>query len=468
MSRSPSSSVHYAGWRRRPDAVSLSEVNASIPIPQGAPAWRRMLAFVGPGFLIAVGYMDPGNWATDLQGGAQFGYALLSMVLISNFMAILLQHLCVKLGVATGRDLAQACRDAYPMPVVWLLWILCEIAIAACDLAEVIGSAIALKILFGIPLVWGCVITVADVLAILYLQNRGFRIIEALVITLIATIAVCFAIEIGWSGFGREGFGGMLRGFVPHAELLRNTPMLYVGIGILGATVMPHNLYLHSAIVQTRAFDKSSSGRREAIRFATIDSSTALMFALLVNAAILILAAATFHWSGHENVASIQDAYELLSPLLGAGAAGVLFALALLASGQNSTLTGTLAGQVVLEGFMHLRLPPWLRRLVSRLLAVVPAVVVVGLYGDRGADNLLVLSQVILSMQLGFAIWPLMRFTSDERKMGEFANATWLKILGWLTVWVVIVLNAKLLFDTIAPDAWQKVVYRALHLPVPG
>jgi manganese transport protein len=411
--------------------------------------------------------MDPGNWATDLAGGAQFGYALLSMVLISNFMAILLQHLCVKLGVATGRDLAQACRDAYPMPVVWLLWILCEIAIAACDLAEVIGSAIALKILFGIPLVWGCVITVADVLAILYLQNRGFRIIEALVITLIATIAVCFAIEIGWSGFGHEGFGGMLRGFVPQPELLRNTPMLYVGIGILGATVMPHNLYLHSAIVQTRAFDKTSSGRREAIRFATIDSSTALMFALLVNAAILILAAATFHWSGHENVASIQDAYQLLSPLLGAGAAGILFALALLASGQNSTLTGTLAGQVVLEGFMHLRLPPWLRRLVSRLMAVVPAVVVVGLYGDRGADNLLVLSQVILSMQLGFAIWPLMRFTSDRRKMGEFANAGWLKILGWLTVWVVIVLNAKLLFDTIAPDAWQKAVYRALHLPVP-
>jgi manganese transport protein len=467
MSRSPAS-VSHDGWRRPPGALSLAEVNGSIAIPRGVPAWRRMLAFVGPGFLIAVGYMDPGNWATDLQGGAQFGYALLSMVLISNFMAILLQHLCVKLGVATGRDLAQACRDAYPTPVVWFLWILCEIAIAACDLAEVIGSAIALKILFGIPLVWGCVITVADVLAILYLQNRGFRIIEALVVTLIATIAVCFAIEIGWSGFGREGFGGMLGGFVPHMELLRNTSMLYVGIGILGATVMPHNLYLHSAIVQTRAFDKTPTGRREAIRFATIDSSTALMFALLVNAAILILAAATFHWSGHENVASIQDAYQLLTPLLGAGAAGVLFALALLASGQNSTLTGTLAGQVVLEGFMHLRLPPWLRRLVSRLLAVVPAVVVVALYGDRGADELLVLSQVILSMQLGFAIWPLMRFTSDKRKMGEFANRAWLRVLGWLTVWAVIVLNAKLLFDTIAPDAWQKAVYSALHLPVPG
>ncbi len=465
MSLAPASAP-VSGWRRQPDALSLAEVNGSIAVPREGPAWRRMLAFVGPGFLIAVGYMDPGNWATDLQGGAQFGYALLSMVLISNFMAILLQHLCVKLGVATGRDLAQACRDAYPMPVVWVLWILCEIAIAACDLAEVIGSAIALKILFGIPLVWGCAITVADVLAILYLQNRGFRIIEALVVTLIATIAVCFAIEIAWSGFGHEGFGGVLRGFLPHPEMLRHTAMLYVGIGILGATVMPHNLYLHSAIVQTRAFEQTPAGRREAIRFATIDSSTALMFALLVNAAILILAAATFHWSGHENVASIQDAYELLSPLLGAGAAGVLFALALLASGQNSTLTGTLAGQVVLEGFMHFRLPPWLRRLVSRSLAVVPAVVVVGLYGDRGADDLLVLSQVILSMQLGFAIWPLMRFTSDPRKMGEFANKPWLKVLGWLTVWIVIVLNTKLLFDALAPHAWQRVVYGVLHLPV--
>jgi manganese transport protein len=447
--------------------LSLSEVHGSIAIPRGVPAWRKLLAFAGPGFLIAVGYMDPGNWATDLQGGAQFGYALLSMILIANFMAILLQHLSVKLGVATGRDLAQACRDAYPMPLVWFLWILCEIAIAACDLAEVLGSAIALKILFHIPLVWGCAITMADVLAILYLQNRGFRIVEALVITLIATIAACFAIEIAWSGFGHGGFGGVLRGFVPDASLFRDTGMLYVGIGILGATVMPHNLYLHSAIVQTRAFDRNPAGRREAIRFATIDSTTALMFALLVNAAILILAAAAFHWSGHENVATIQDAYQLLSPLLGAGAAGVLFALALLASGQNSTLTGTLAGQVVLEGFMHLRLPPWLRRLVSRSLAVVPALVVVGLYGDKGADELLVLSQVILSMQLGFAIWPLMRFTSDRRKMGEFANALWLKILGWLTVGLVIVLNAKLLFDTIAPEAWQKAIYSALGLPVP-
>jgi manganese transport protein len=456
-----------SAWRREADALSLSEVHGSIAIPRGVPAWRKLLAFAGPGFLVAVGYMDPGNWATDLQGGAQFGYTLLSMILISNFMAILLQHLSVKLGVATGRDLAQACRDAYPRPVVWFLWVLCEIAIAACDLAEVIGSAIALKILFGIPMIWGCLITCADVLAILYLQNRGFRIVEALVITLIVTISVCFAIEICWSGFGRAGFGGMLAGFVPHAELLTNTQMLYVGIGILGATVMPHNLYLHSAIVQTRAYDRTLEGRREAIKYATIDSTTALMFALLVNAAILILAAAAFHWSGHRDVASIQDAYQLLTPLLGAGAAGVLFALALLASGQNSTLTGTLAGQVVLEGFMHFRLPPWLRRLVSRLLAIVPAVIVVGLYGDRGADELLVLSQVILSMQLGFAIWPLMRFTSDKAKMGEFANTGWLKIIGWLIVAIVIVLNGKLLFDTAAPGPVQKAVYGALHLPAP-
>jgi manganese transport protein len=464
----PAVSAPPAGWRRASGLSSLSDVHRSIPVPGAVSSWRKMLAFAGPGFLIAVGYMDPGNWATDLQGGAQFGYTLLSMVLISNFMAILLQHLCVKLGVATGRDLAQACRDAYPMPVVWFLWILCEIAIAACDLAEVIGSAIALKILFGIPMIWGCLITCADVLAILYLQNRGFRIIEALIITLIATISICFAIEIFWSGFGRDGFGGMLLGFIPHTEMLTNTQMLYVGIGILGATVMPHNLYLHSAIVQTRAFERTPVGRREAIKFATIDSTTALMFALLVNAAILILAAAAFHWSGHSDVATIQDAYKLLTPLLGAGAAGIVFALALLASGQNSTLTGTLAGQVVLEGFMHLRLPPWLRRLVSRLLAIVPAVIVVGIYGDRGADELLVLSQVILSMQLGFAIWPLMRFTSDRAKMGEFANATWLKVLGWATVWIVIVLNVKLLFDTIAPDAVQKAIYSALHLPVPS
>jgi manganese transport protein len=455
------------GWRRPVRKPSLSEVHRSIRIPTAVPFWRKMLAFAGPGFLVAVGYMDPGNWATDLQGGAQFGYTLLSMILISNFMAILLQHLSLKLGIATGRDLAQACRDNYPMPVVWFLWALCEIAIAACDLAEVIGSAIALKILFGIPLVWGCAITGLDVLAILYLQNRGFRIIEALVITLIVTISVCFAVEIGWSGFGHGGFTGMLSGFVPRLELLSNTQMLYVGIGILGATVMPHNLYLHSSIVQTRAFEKSAAGKREAIKFATLDSTFALMFALLVNAAILILAAAAFHWSGHQGIVSIQDAYQLLTPLLGASAAGIVFAVALLASGQNSTLTGTLAGQIVLEGFMHLRLPPWLRRLVSRSLAVVPAVFVIGFFGEKQADNLLIFSQVILSMQLGFAIWPLMRFTSDKVKMGEFVNRPWLKFLGWIMVAIVIALNAKLLFDAAVPDSVQKAVYGAMGLPAP-
>jgi manganese transport protein len=458
---------HTPGWLRTRNQPSLPEVHRSITIPTVVPAWRKMLAFAGPGFLVAVGYMDPGNWATDIQGGAQFGYTLLSMILISNFMAILLQHLCVKLGVVTGRDLAQACRDAYPMPVVWFLWILCELAIIACELAEVIGSAIALKILFGIPMVWGCIITCVDVMAVLYLQNRGFRIIEAVVIALVGTISVCFAVELFWSGFGEPGFAGVLEGFVPRAEMLTNTDMLYVGIGILGATVMPHNLYLHSAIVQTRTFDQSQNGKREAIKYATIDSTVALMFALLVNSAILILAAATFHWSDHREVASIQEAQQLLAPLLGASAAGVVFAVALLAAGQNSTLTGTLAGQIVLEGFLHVRLPPWLRRLVSRLLAVVPAVIVIGIYGEQEADNLLVFSQVILSMQLGFAIWPLMRFTNNKTKMGIFANRLWVKIVGWSVVWIIIVLNVKLLFDTIAPPVVRHAFYSTLGIPTP-
>ncbi len=315
--------------------------------------------------------MDPGNWATDLQGGAQFGFLLLSVILISNFMAILLQHLCIKLGVATGRDLAQACRDHYPMPVVWFLWILCEIAIAACDLAEVVGSAIGLQLLFGIPLVWGCLIMCADVLAVLYLQNKGFRYIEALVVTLIATIGICFAAELFWV---KPSLTGVLLGFVPSMDIVKDPQMLYVAIGIIGATVMPHNLYLHSSIVQTRKFERTPEGKREAIKFATIDSTTALMFALFINAAILILAAAAFHWSGHADVAEIQDAYKLLSPALGVGVASIIFALALLASGQNSTLTGTLAGQIVMEGFLNIRLTPWLRRLITRGLAVVPAV----------------------------------------------------------------------------------------------
>jgi manganese transport protein len=434
------------GWRKPADQASLAEVNRSILVPKTASFWRKLFAFSGPGFLIAVGYMDPGNWATDLQGGAQFGYTLLSIIMISNLMAILLQHLSVKLGVATGRDLAQACRDHYSTPTVWFLWILCEIAIAACDLAEVVGSAIALQLLFGIPLVWGCVITALDVLAVLYLQNKGFRYIEALVVILIATIAACFTAELI---FLKPGFVGILLGFVPRAEIITNPDMLYVSIGIIGATVMPHNLYLHSSIVQTRKYEQNAGGKREAIKFATIDSTVALMFALFINGAILVLAAAAFHWSGHQDVAAIQDAYKLLSPMLGIGIASILFAVALLASGQNSTLTGTLAGQIVMEGFVNIRLRPWLRRLITRAIAIIPAVGVIGYFGEGKTTQLIVASQVILSMQLGFAIWPLMRFTGDKSKMGELVNPPWIKILGWTTAAIIIGLNVKLLYDQV-------------------
>jgi manganese transport protein len=457
--------VRHPVWRRTSSDLSLPEVNRSIGVAPGGSFWRKMAAFSGPGFLVAVGYMDPGNWATDLQGGAEFGYALLSVILVSNFMAILLQHLCVKLGIVTGRDLAQACRDHYPVPVVWFLWVVCEIAIAACDLAEVVGSAIGLQLLFGIPLVWGCFIMCADVLAVLYLQNKGFRYIEALVAVLIATIGLCFTAELFWS---RPSLTGVLLGFVPSTDLLKNPSMLYVAIGILGATVMPHNLYLHSSIVQTRNFERTPEGKREAIKFATLDSTGALMFALFINAAILILAATAFHWSGHSDIASIQSAFQLLSPLLGVGVAGVIFALALLASGQNSTLTGTLAGQIVMEGFLNIRLTPWLRRLVTRALAIVPAVAIIGYYGESKTTELLVGSQVVLSMQLGFAIWPLMRFTGDKAKMGEFANPAWISILGWTTAAIIIGLNAKLVFDYLAPEFVQKALYQSVGLPLPS
>jgi len=423
------------------------------------------MAFSGPGFLVAVGYMDPGNWATDLAGGARFAYALLSVVMISNLMAILLQHLCIKLGVATGRDLAQACRDHYPRPVVWFLWIICEIAIAACDLAEVVGSAIGLQLLFGIPLVWGCIITASDVLLVLYLQTKGFRYIEAIVITLITIIGGCFAAEII---FSQPSLAGILGGFVPGPRIVVNQEMLYVSIGILGATVMPHNLYLHSSIVQTRKFEQTPVGKREAIKFATIDSTLALMFALFINAAILIVSAAVFHWSGHQDVAEIQEAYKLLSPLLGVSVASIVFAIALLASGQNSTLTGTLAGQIVMEGFLNFRITPWLRRLITRLIAIIPAVLVIGIFGEGKTTELLIASQVCLSMQLGFAVWPLMRFTSGKAKMGDFANPVWIKILGWTTAGIIIVLNVKLLFDTFLPDSVRKVFYASLGLPVRG
>ena len=432
------------GWRHARVALSLPESHRSVTVPVGAGFWRKLLAYSGPGFMVAVGYMDPGNWATDIAGGAQFGYTLLSVILISNLMAILLQHLCVKLGIATGRDLAQACRDHYPRPVVWFLWILCELAIAACDLAEVIGSAIALQLLFGIPLVWGCLITAADVMIVLLLQNKGFRYLEAVVITLILTIGTCFAVELY---LARPDVGGIVAGFVPASEILRNPAMLYVAIGILGATVMPHNLYLHSSIVQTRKYEQTAGGKREAIKFATIDSTFALMFALFINGAILVLAAAAFHGTGHANVAAIQDAYHLLDNVLGVTFAGILFAVALLASGQNSTLTGTLAGQIVMEGFLDIRLRPWLRRLITRGIAIVPAVIVIGIYGESKSTELLVASQVCLSMQLGFACWPLMRFTGEKAKMGEFVNPGWIKLLGWTVTLVIIALNVKLLLD---------------------
>lgn len=464
MSEGIDEAVESGGWRRSGALVSLPESHRSVVVPATASFWRKLAAFSGPGFLVAVGYMDPGNWATDLAGGAQFGYTLLSVIMISNFMAILLQHLCIKLGVATGRDLAQACRDHYSKPTVIFLWIVCEIAIAACDLAEVVGSAIALQLLFGIPLVWGCVITAADVLAVLYLQNRGFRKVEAIVVVLIATIALCFASELF---FSRPHLPDVLAGFIPRAQILAHPGMLYVAIGIIGATVMPHNLYLHSSIVQTRKFERTPAGKREAIKFGTIDSSAALMFALFINGAILILAAAAFHWSGHQDVAEIQDAFKLLSPLLGVGAASILFAVALLASGQNSTLTGTLAGQIVMEGFLNFRIAPWLRRIITRGLAIIPAVLVIGIFGEQETTQLLIASQVVLSMQLGFAIWPLMRFTGEKKKMGEFANGFWIKLFGWTATLIIIALNMKLLFDTFLPAALTEPFYRWLGLPAP-
>ena len=404
-----------------------------------------MLAFAGPGYLVAVGYMDPGNWATDLAGGSRFGYSLLSVILISNLMAVLLQGLASKLGVVTGRDLAQACRDHYSRPVVWALWILCEIAIAACDLAEVIGSAIALNLLFGIAIPVGVVITGFDVLLLLFLQNKGVRVLEALVVTLIATVGVCFAFELLLS---RPDVMEVAKGFIPTTDTVSNADKLYIAIGILGATVMPHNLYLHSSIVQTRKYEENATGRREAVRYAFIDSTIALSFALFINAAILIVAAATFHTSGNSGVAEIQDAFKLLTPLLGAGASSV-FALALLASGQNSTLTGTLAGQIVMEGFLNIRIRPWLRRMITRLIAIVPAVFVAVLSGEAGTAKLLILSQVVLSLQLSFAVFPLVMFTSDKLKMGEFVNPFWLKCLAYLVATVIAVLNVWLLFSTV-------------------
>jgi manganese transport protein len=444
-------------WRSQ-SGTSLPEVHGSILIPADAPPWRKYFAFAGPGFLVAVGYMDPGNWATDLAGGARFGYSLLWIIMMSNLMAILLQHLCIKLGVVTGRDLAQACRDHYPRPIAWFLWVLAELAIAATDLAEVVGSAIGLQLLFGIPLIWGCLITSIDVLVVLYLQNRGFRYLEAIVLTLVATVGVCFVAELM---FSKPELGGVLGGFIPSSGVLTDQAQLYVAIGIIGATVMPHNLYLHSSIVQTRKYARSDPGLIEAVRYATIDSTVALMCALFINAAILIVAAATFHERGMGEVAEIQEAYHLLSPVLGVGVASTLFAIALLAAGQNSTLTGTLSGQIVMEGFINFRMRPWVRRLMTRLIAIIPAVIVIGIYGESRTTDLLVASQVVLSMQLGFAVWPLLRFTGSRAKMGRFVNPPIIKALGYTTALIIIGLNLKLLFDTFIPESWRIAIYGA-------
>ena len=425
---------------------SLPEAHRTIPIAAGATWFRKALAFAGPGYLVAVGYMDPGNWATDIGGGSKFGYTLLSVIVMSNFMAMILQALSAKLGIASGRDLAQACRETYSRRVSFILWVLCEIAIAACDLAEVLGSAVALKLLFGLPLLAGVLITALDVLIVLALQGRGFRLIEAFVVTLIASIAACFAYEIF---FAQPLWREAAQGLIPRAEILRNREMLYIAIGILGATVMPHNLYLHSSIVQTRAFGSSVRDRREALRYAVFDSTLALGFALFVNAAILILGAAAFHTRGFHNVAEIADAYKLLSPVLGASLASTLFACALLASGQNSTLTGTLAGQIVMEGFLDIRLKPWVRRLITRAIAIIPAVLVIGIAGEGKVTSLLILSQVILSFQLPFAVIPLIQFTGNRAKMGEFANSRFTSTVAWTVAAVILVFNAELLWLTL-------------------
>jgi manganese transport protein len=431
-------------WRQPSSAVSLPEVHGTIPVPTGS-FWRKLFAFTGPGYLVAVGYMDPGNWATDLAGGARYGYTLLSVIMLSNLMAILLQALAARLGIVSGRDLAQACRDHYSHATTIFLWVLCEIAIAACDLAEVIGAAIALNLLFGLPMIWGVCLTSADVLLVLWLQNHRFRYVEALVVLLIVGIAGSFAIELA---FAKPQLAGVLSGMLPSAEIIRNPDMLYIAVGILGATVMPHNLYLHSSIVQTRKYGDDVESRRQAVEFATIDSTVALMSALFLNGAILVMAAATFHGTGHQDVADISDAYLLLAPLLGTSLASTLFAVALLFAGQNATLTGTLAGQIVMEGFLNIRLRPWLRRLITRLVAIVPALITVSLYGERGTGALLILSQVILSLQLPFAVFPLVMFTGDRRKMGELAAPKWMLLLAWPVAVVIAALNAWLLWQT--------------------
>ncbi len=431
-----------SAWRSESTTPSLSEVFRSIAVPKGASPFRRFLAFIGPGYLVAVGYMDPGNWATSLAGGAQFGYTLLFVALLSNIMAILLQSLCARLAIASGRDLAQACRDAFPRWVSIPLWLFAEAAIIATDLAEVIGTAIGLNLLFGIPLEIGIFITAADVFLILWLQNKGFRWIEAFIIALLAVIAACFLVQIAMAD---PDWGGVIAGFAPSTEIVTNPAMLYIALGIIGATVMPHNLYLHSGIVQTRAFGQGAGDKREALRHATWDSTIALMLALVVNSSILILAAATFHASGNTDVVEIDKAHALLSPLLGGALAPVLFGIALLCCGLNATVTATMSGQIVMEGFIAFRISPVLRRLVTRLIAIVPAMAVILLYGTKETGQLLILSQVVLSFQLPFAIVPLVMFTASRTKMGDLVAPRWLTALCALVAVVIIVLNLNLL-----------------------
>ena len=435
-----------SGWNRPRGNPSLSEVFGSIRTRPSGSTWRKLTAFLGPGYLVAVGYMDPGNWATSLAGGSKFGYALLTIALMSNIMAILLQALCARLGIGAGRDLAQACRDAFPRWASWPLWVVSEIAICATDLAEVIGTAIGLNLLFGIPLELGVVITALDVFLILWMQNLGFRWIEAFIVTLLGVIAVCFAIQIAMAD---PEWGAVIRGFAPTTDIVRNPDMLYLAIGIIGATVMPHNLFLHSGVVQTRRFGKSVEDKREAIKLATINSTVALMFALLINASILILAAATFNKIGQTDVSELGEVYKLIAPLLGSGWAPTLFAIALLCCGLNSTVTATLAGQIVMEGFIDIRLPPWARRLTTRAIAIIPAAAVTIWFGEAGTAKLLILSQVILGLSLPFAIVPLVMFTASRAKMGELVAPRWLTAATALIAAILIVLNIKLLYDLI-------------------
>lgn len=430
-------------WRYERESNSLAESFSTVKVPQNAGFWRKFFAFFGPGLMISVGYMDPGNWATDIEGGAKFGYTLLFVILLSNFFAIILQHLSVKLGIATERDLAQACRGHYSKPVNFVLWLFCEIAIAAMDLAEVIGTAIALNLLFGVPLTYGVIITIIDVFIILMLQKRGFRWLEVFIASLVFLVLACFAYEVL---IAQPNVQDLLSGFIPKKEIIENPQMLFIAVGILGATVMPHNLYLHSSIVQTRAYERTEKGKKEAIKFASLDSTLSLLLAFFINAAILILAAATFHGTPYSDIADIGDAHQMLEPLLGTSLAGIAFAVALLASGQNSTLTGTLAGQIVMEGFLNLKIKPWLRRMITRLIAVIPAFFVTLFAGEKGTAELLIWSQVILSLQLPFAVFPLIQFTNDPSKMGSFANTFWLKIMVWVIGLIILFLNVYLVF----------------------